>query len=317
MIKKSWLLWLPAILWFGACQSAQKAAYKPEEIIPTEKSVLWKISGNNLKKPSFLLGTIHVIPKKDFIVSKGLQTALERSQRVTYEIDMKEMTNLRAQMSLITKSFMAGGKTLRDLLSEEDYQYVHSKMEEKGLPAGFMDRLKPMFLTMMFSSEEDGPGAKAGGRMSSVEMEVYRMARKQKLESGGLESMASQMAIFDSIPYTEQAQMLLQSLRQGDLAAALSDSTATPQENELDMMLRMYKQQDIAAMQNLIQSEGSGYSKYEEVLLNQRNRNWIPIMGRMMREKPTLFAVGAGHLGGDQGVIALLRRAGYRVEVMK
>jgi uncharacterized protein YbaP (TraB family) len=51
--------------------------------------------------------------------------------------------------------------------------------------------------------------------------------------------------------------------------------------------------------------------------LKKRNQNWIPVMGRMMAEKPTLFAVGAGHLGGKSGVVALLRKAGYRVEVAK
>ena len=53
---------------------------------------------------------------------------------------------------------------------------------------------------------------------------------------------------------------------------------------------------------------------YEDVLLNRRNRNWIPVMGKFMRDKPTLFAVGAGHLGGPSGVVALLRKEGYRVE---
>jgi uncharacterized protein len=60
-----------------------------------------------------------------------------------------------------------------------------------------------------------------------------------------------------------------------------------------------------------------GMGQYEDILLKKRNMNWIPVMGRMMAEKPTLFAVGAGHLGGPTGVVALLRKAGYRVEVAK
>jgi hypothetical protein len=68
-------------------------------------------------------------------------------------------------------------------------------------------------------------------------------------------------------------------------------------------------------MQRMIADESSGMAVYEEILLKKRNRNWIAPMARMMREKPTIFAVGAGHLGGESGVIALLRKDGYRVEV--
>jgi len=78
-------------------------------------------------------------------------------------------------------------------------------------------------------------------------------------------------------------------------------------------MLRMYREQDISAMQSMI-GEDEGLGQYEDFLLRRRNLNWIPVMSRMMSDKPTLFAVGAGHLGGPFGVVALLRKAGYRVE---
>jgi len=143
--------------------------------------------------------------------------------------------------------------------------------------------------------------------MTSVEMELYRLTRRQKLESTGLETAAYQMSIFDSIPYEAQAKMLVDGLRSTD--------QADEGESELDMMLKLYRDQDIMAMQSMISDVQYGMSNYEEILLNKRNRNWIPVMSRLMREKPTIFAVGAGHLGGASGVVALLRREGYRVEV--
>lgn len=281
--------------------------YAPEKIVPTEKSVFWKISGNGLKKASYLYGTIHLIPKDDFKIPAVVADALEDSKRVAFEIDMKEMTNIRTQMSLITKSFMAGGKTLKDLLSPEDYALVRAKMEEKGLPAGMFERMKPMFLSTLVSNGDDSGSATTSGDMTSVEMELYRLSKKQKLESTGLETAAYQMSIFDSIPYEAQAKMLVEGLRETGHEAG--------GESELDTMLKMYRNQDITAMQAMISDTQYGMSNYEEILLNQRNRNWIPVMGRLMREKPTIFAVGAGHLGGTGGVVALLRKEGYRVEV--
>jgi uncharacterized protein YbaP (TraB family) len=134
------------------------------------------------------------------------------------------------------------------------------------------------------------------------------MSKHRKLESGGLETSAYQMSVFDSIPYEAQAKMLIDGLRMVD--------TSSAEEGQLDQMLRLYKEQDISAMQSMI-GEEAGMGQYEDLLLKKRNQNWVPVMGRMMADKPTLFAVGAGHLGGKYGVVALLRKAGYRVDVAK
>lgn len=304
-MKKILVLLLPALLWLS-CKSAQKTVYSPEQIVPTEKSLLWKISGNGLKKPSYLFGTIHLIPKSEYSLTEPVRIALDHVRRIAFEIDMKEMTNFRTQLGLMTKSFMAGGKTLKDLLPAEDYTFVKQKMSEKGLPGGMFERMKPMFLSMMFSTDGENPTASASGDMTSVEMELYRSAKNRRLETAGLETAGYQMAIFDSIPYEAQAKMLVESLRSAD--------GAQKGENELDKMIELYRAQDINAMQSMITAESSGIGDYGDILLNKRNHNWIPVMGRLMRDQPTLFAVGSGHLGGSGGVIALLRKEGYRVE---
>ena len=306
-MKFNYYIVLSLLAWLSGCKSTEKVVYAPEKVIPTERALLWKITGNGLKKPSYLYGTIHMIPKDQFELAEATRHAFDESKRIAFEINMKEMTNIGSQLSLMTKSFMSGGKTLKDLLSPEDYTFVKEKMTEKGLPGGMFERMKPMFLSMMFSSDEgDGADIMSGtGKITSVEMELHRMAKRRKMDSDGLETAAYQMSIFDSIPYTAQAQMLVDGLRSTDKS---SDG------NELDKMLQLYKDQDISAMQSMVSDEKSGFANYEDVLLHQRNRNWIPIMSRMMREKQTFFAVGAGHLGGDQGVVALLRRQGYRVE---
>lgn len=299
------LLWLLPALSLLGCRSSQKVASAPQQVTPTEKALLWKISGNGLKKPSYLYGTIHLIPKSELNFSDALRSALDHTNRLTFEIDMKEMTSLRTQLGVMTKAFMNGGKTLRDLLSAEDYAFVKEKMTDKGLPAPMLERLKPLFLSTMFSSDEGGD-APATGEMTSVEMELYRMAKRRHLETGGLETTTYQMSIFDSIPYQVQAKMLVETLR----------GTEGKGGGELEDMLKLYRDQDINAMQAMLGDDDSGMKGYEGVLLNNRNQNWIPIMGRMMRNAPTLFAVGAGHLGGPSGVIALLRKSGYRVEAV-
>jgi uncharacterized protein len=305
--KHIWYWIAPALLLVG-CRTVEKTAYAPDQIVPTEKNLLWKISGMGLKKPSHLFGTIHMIPKEDFTLTPRVKDALEDAKRVAFEIDMKDMTNIFAQFSMLTKAMMRDGKKLRDLLSAEDYALVKQKMTDKGLPLNMFERVKPMFLSMALSNEDGGDPTK-GGAVTSVEMELYKVARSRQMESAGLETMGYQMGLFDQIPYDVQAKMLVESLRS-------TDTDAQGGEDDFTKMVKLYLAQDIAAMQALIATE-QGMKEYEDILLNQRNRNWIPVMGQLMQQKPTFFAVGAGHLGGSEGVVALLRRAGYKVEAVQ
>ena len=137
----------------------------------------------------------------------------------------------------------------------------------------------------------------------SYEFELLDMARKQNKTVAGLETAEYQMSMFDSIPYDVQARMLVASIQENDGSG----------DEEYRKMIDLYKAQDITAMGALITQEGDELANYEQLLLTNRNRNWIPVMARMMGTTPTFFAVGAGHLGGPKGVIALLRAAGYTV----
>jgi uncharacterized protein YbaP (TraB family) len=87
---------------------------------------------------------------------------------------------------------------------------------------------------------------------------------------------------------------------------------------ELAKMMEIYKNKDIEGMLKMMEdSENKITADNQEFLLNNRNRNWIPVMAKTMKEKPTFFGVGAGHLAGDEGVIKLLRKQGYKVESIK
>ena len=302
---KPFMLGLFPFLALVACNSAQKATYTAEQLVPTENALLWKISGNGLKKPSYLYGTIHMIPKSDFKLSNQALQALDASDYIAFEIDMKEMTNLRAQFSLLSKSMMSGGKTLRDLLNEEDYAFVKNELAQSGVPMGMAERLKPMFTSTLLTGNDDEGAGTLQNNVTSVEMELWRVAKKRKMPSAGLETAAYQMSVFNSIPYDVQARMLVETLRSTDNGdEAFSD------------MVDMYKRQDISAMQRSIKDESAGFSEYEDLLLSRRNKNWIPVMRDIMKRQPTFFAVGAGHLGGKEGVIALLRQTGFRVEAV-
>lgn len=293
------------ILVFALVFSLGQALWAQQTNSPTlEKALLWEISGNDLPKHSYLYGTIHMIDSKDFYISPEVKKAFKTADLVTFEINLKEMNSLFAQIGLMMQAFMDNNTTLHDLLSEEDYQLVNNHFNEIGLPLFIFERIKPMFLSIIASTDV-APDALSSGEMVSYEMEFMKMADEQEKMMGGLETAAYQMSMFDSIPYKVQAEMLVESIKAGD------EDTG---DSEMDVMTKLYRQQDIMLMQSMISAEDSDYADYEDLLLVNRNKNWIPVMAEMMSEQPTFFAVGAGHLAGEFGVINLLRQAGYTLK---
>jgi uncharacterized protein YbaP (TraB family) len=280
---------------------AQKGA---TELIPQEKSLIWEIKGKGLNQTSYLYGTIHMIGKKDFFLSEGTKKSFDRARQVAFEIDMEEMSNIMALIPLLMQSFMKNDTTLSDLLSKEEYAQVEAHFKKVGLPMMFLNRIKPMFLSAMDPQSMGGGMDK--GDIVSYEMEFMEMAQAQKKPIEGLETAAFQMSMFDSIPYRVQAKMLLESI----------ESKEQEGDSQFDQLVELYKQQDIQAMQSMM-DEDQTTNTYQNLLLGNRNRKWIPIMEKMMQNQATFFAVGAGHLGGAQGVIALLRAAGYSVEPIR
>ncbi len=297
------------ILIIAACspKTTQKAAAEALSLVPTEKSLLWKIDGKDLTQPSYLYGTIHMIDKKDFFLTDSTVAIFDRMEQVVFEINMEDMSDMSAMMGMIGKIMMEDGTTLKDLLSKEDYKMVSDHFSDLGLPMMMLERIKPMFLSAMSGGDFDFTNPSAGGGMGedikSYEMEFMEMAKADNKVMGGLETIEYQMSVFDSIPYTDQAEMLVTSIRGGEEEG----------EGELSKMTEIYKQQDIAGMQQMFESDVNGIGKYEDIFLKNRNQNWIPIIEKMVKEQRTFFAVGAGHLGGEFGVITLLRKAGYNV----
>lgn len=273
---------------------------------PLENALLWKIEAKGVKKPSYLFGTIHIIDEEDFFLPKGTEQSLQKSDKVVFEIDMKEMNDVSAVMGMMGKIFMKDNKTISDLLSSEDFALVSNFFKNKGLPIFMLERIKPMFLTIFTYGDFQTDDMK-NGKLKSYEMEFMEMAQKADKPTGGLESMDFQINIFDKIPYDVQAAMLVEAIKSGD----------GKESKELESMVNMYREQNIEMMASSISQEGQDLSGFEETLLTERNKNWIPLITEEMKRQPTFFAVGAGHLAGQQGVIRLLRKSGFKVVPVK
>lgn len=264
-----------------------------------EKSLLWQISGNGLEKPSYLYGTIHMLCKDDATLSDSLVAAIQNTDRVYLELDMDNLFEILGAMRNMK---MKNDTTLADLLSKEDYKKVKTFIESKNslLPFSVLETYKPL----LASSTLLESGLPCGEPVAMEQM-IMQEAKKQRKRIEGLETMAYQMSIFDSIPYKVQAEQLLK--------YTTTTGDQTDADKEFNEMMEAYKEQDLEKLGAFIKKSDDGISQYEDLLLNNRNRNWVTKLKTIMHERPVTIAVGAGHLPGKNGVIELLRKEGYKV----
>ncbi len=258
------------------------------------KTLLWEISGKGLAKPSYLYGTIHVICAEDLKISENLKTRLKNTQQLYLEMDIDDPI-LMAQLML--QKDMKDGKTLQSLFSESDYKLVQTYIQNKigSTASEFFRTTKPFLLMSLLLPST------LGCQTASWETSLMTLAQEQHMEILGLETLDEQLQVVEKIPYEAQAKMLLETIK---------DSTQA--KKELLTLIDLYKKQDINAMQKQIAASPSTAS-YEKILLTDRNQHWTLQIKKIVHEKSTFFAVGAGHLGGKQGLVALLRKDGYMV----
>jgi uncharacterized protein len=305
-IKRLATLFSTLLVLIGFTTQAQTKETTPSVFTP-QNALLWEITGKGLTKPSYLYGTIHMIPKSDFFLTDATKKALGESQKVMFEINMKDMQNPMMLIGIMTKAMMPRGQKLRDLISAEDYALVKARFEEIGMPLPMLEMIKPMFLSAMVDGGDNPMDTTAKSATTAYEMEIMKIAEKDKKEMGGLETMEFQMGIFDSIPLKTQAEMLVKSIK-----------SVNHGDSEFKAMVEMYKSQDIEAMAGTMKaSDDNELSKYEGILLTSRNKNWIPLIAKNSATKSTFYAVGAGHLGGEMGVVNLLRKEGFTLRALK
>ncbi|MFP9116098.1 TraB/GumN family protein [Flavobacterium sp. RHBU_3] len=263
-----------------------------------DNSLVWKISGNGLKEPSYLFGTIHITC--DASLDPRVLSALKATKQLYLEINMDD-PGLQAKM--MDGIMMKNGQKMSKMVSTDDFKLVSDFLNTNlGMPATLLDSFKPGLIAMMIAPKMmECP-------VESIEMELMKATKEQNEQIFGLETVEKQMAIFDAIPYEEQMKELVDMAKEG----------LDKQKEENKKLDAIYKSQNLKAIADYMDNEDSKmYGNHADVLLTERNQSWIPKIEEAAKATPTLFAVGAAHLGGENGVILLLRKKGYKVEAVK
>lgn len=279
--------------------SCKSQKLTPLALNADNNSLLWRVSGNGIKDPSYLFGTFHLLCKDDIHFSDALKTAMQRSDTIYMEMDMDDPSVLLGGLLYMN---MKGGKKLQDFYTPEEYQRVKSYFEDTlNTPLMLLQSMKPYFLVSLLYPKMMDCSAPSG-----VEQELMALAKEYKKSINGLETIQFQASVFDSIPYEWQAKELLKNI----------DSLKKGKE-EFETILKLYKEQSLDSISSLTQEGEMGDDKYGALLLTDRNKNWAKKLNDIMPKESVFVAVGAGHLGGNEGLIDLLRKKGYTVEPLK
>lgn len=264
--------------------------------------ILWKVSGNGLQKPSYILGTHHAASKDICDNISGFNDAYASIEQVYGEVDTKEMNSAATQIKMMPHMKMPKGQTLSSLYTEEQLKKIDDYITPLlGMGVNAFDKIKPAVLsasiqlTIIMKIYPEFDPAKG------IDSQMQTMARKDKKSALGLETVDFQVDLLYNSPLEEQAADLLEMVEEGQEAEKMI----------IDLTNR-YLKQDLPGLWELMQKD----SEPEELekLVYSRNRNWTAQMKEIMPQTPTMFVVGAGHLPGEQGLIKLLEQEGYKLE---
>lgn len=266
--------------------------------------LLWKVSGNGLEKPSYILGTHHIASSDVCDMIAGFDEAYNAIEQVYGEVDTDKMNSTGAQMKVLSHTLMPKGQTMSSLFTEEQIEKINQFLKPiLGAELSSFDKLKPVALTstiQVLLSQKLFPDFDAKNAIDSY---MQTKAKKDKKATNGLETLEFQIDLLYDSPLEEQAEELVEMAEMGPKA-----------EESIIKLTEHYLKQDLESLLQIMMEDAEP-GELDDILFN-RNRNWIGQMKDIMPQAPTMFVVGAGHLPGELGVLNLLKKEGYKVEAV-
>ena len=287
-------------------------------ILGINAQLLYKISGKDIKKPSYIVGTFHVAPASFVDSIPGLRAAMDESEQVCGELDMKDMMSPEGIKKMMDAMMLEDGKTLKDIFTADEMNRLNAYLRElltidltNPMLEQQMGKMSPAALAQqmtVLTYIKKNPGLNL---QDLIDNSFQKYAQEKQKPIIGLETLDFQInTLFKGKTIERQKELLL----------CIVDN---PKYNEqmLDEMSKAYFALDINKLKELMDEKENNQCDStpaeNDAIFGKRNRDWLTKMPAIMSAKSTLFHVGAGHLPGDEGVLKLLTNAGYTVEAVK
>lgn len=276
-------------------------------------SLLWKISGKGLDKPSYIFGTHHLYDLSFFDTVAGAKEALEASEQVVGELVMADQAALAARLQVA--AMMPEGESYEQILSPADYETLDKGLREL-IGVGLSDQFKvfkPGMIAMLVSQiifAQANPGFNMLEHIA-IDQYVQNYATEKGEPVIGLETVEDQIhAIFDVEPTKFQAEQLVCSVK--NIAYGVES---------LKKLGENYAAGDLTGLYNDSFNDPNdpcpSSETYKNAMARDRNNRWLEKLPDIISSKPSFIAVGALHLAGEEGLLYQLHKMGYKVKAVK
>lgn len=279
--------------------------------LASNAQLLWKVTGRDTCKPSYLFGTIHLETSKYIDSVPGLRDAISSVDAVYGEIQMDSLTDNDVMMRAVKNLIAPPDSTIDKLLTKEEYQLVDSVVNSYFMGMVSLEtlsKLKPVALSGQLGvMQMKKYFPKQLGLNDVIDVAVQAAGRELGKRIGGLETTEMQINMLYGTPLDVQAQELVNFCRMDNVIINYSKELCDAYHaQDLDMLEKLF----------LLEEVGKDEMTNEiiEKLAYERNRRWMNTITEIIPRESMLVAVGAGHLVGKDGLIELLRRDGYTVE---
>lgn len=274
--------------------------------LTSNAQLLWKISGNGIKKPSYILGSHHGCPSSYCDSIPGLMKAFDKVDNVIGEINLLEFAQMTPErmQKMQAMMMMPSDTSLLSLFSEEETVKVNAWLnKEMGASLVNLSMMKPMTIIVTVQNKMLMEMMPELATMTQIDKYMQTLGKYEGKAVGELETADYQLTLLYGYSLEEQADALLEIIDKGNSRELLIELTETYKSQDLDRLWELFKE---------------SMTNYEyDATIKVRNLNWEKQMKELLPKQTTIFVVGAGHLPGEYGMINLLREAGYKVTPVK
>jgi len=260
---------------------------------------IWEYRGSSGRV--LMLGSVHVLRQQDYPLPASVQAAYAAADTLVMEIDTTRLDPLAAQMLITELATLEDGSSMSSIMGRRDFDRASQLASGLGFDLMMMESFEPWFAALTIMNLEM---MKAG---FNPELGLETHLSGQAVADGkpilGLETMEFQLRLFDAMPARVQSMLLLQTLEE-----------AGSIENEMDSMIRAWRDGDSAALSRLMGKSFSDYPEVYNALVTERNRDWSEkIIDLGARPETSLVVIGALHLVGKDSLIRMLQNRGKKV----
>jgi uncharacterized protein YbaP (TraB family) len=277
-------LWLVFIALLGTAGSADASS-----------GCVWKVTGPT-GGTLYLGGSVHALRSSDYPLPPAYNRAFEASERIVFEVEPKALSG--SGDALIKAGHYPKGDSLKNHVDPRTYDYLRRVFALMKIPESKYSQCRPWLLVLLLDSPENGVSDELG-----VDEFLTKRAQANSKPAFGLETAREHAAVFSGLTDKQSEALLLINL--------------IPQTGGGDRgnIVSAWRRGDVDALARMTRESFADFPAFGVRIIGARNRNWMPKVEEYLRGGKTYFVVvGAAHLGGGDGLLALLRARGYRLE---